>query len=430
MDIILNKNRGWYSLDNAAKIYPAITNARSSYVFRVAVNLKEDIKPEILQQAIIESRRRFPTMFVKLKKGLFWYYLESNGKMPLLKPEGPFLGHHIDKTTNNGYLFCFYYYRNRIALEVFHSLCDGGSAIELLKSVVFHYFQLQGKALDSEGLVITKEQAPDNTEIEDSFIKNYAKQKRAKSPVKKAYHVKSKKMPLGVGNGVINGKLSAKEFVALSKKSQATVTQYLVANLIYAIAQAYGPRIPRKRPINVSIPVNLRKFFNSNSLRNFTLFFHTSVYHHPGLTFDEVLGIVKESFQTELTQEKMQQTLNANVSAEKNMALRLTPLFLKKLALSLVANTLGSNLETCAMSNIGVVKIPSGMKPLIQDFEFNLPPENKLAFGIGVITFEDEMNVCFCRSIVSNEVERFFFSRLASLGLKVSVESNLREEVV
>ncbi len=430
MDIILNKNRGWYSLDNAAKVYPAITNARSSYVFRVAVNLKEDVKPEILQQAIVESRRRFPTMFVKLKKGLFWYYLESNAKTPILKPEGPFLGQHIDKTSNNGFLFTFFYFRKRISLEVFHSLCDGGSAIELLKSVVFHYFQLQGLKLDSEGLVITKEQNPDNSEIEDSFIKNYVKQKRAKSPVKKAYHVQSKKMPLGVGNGVINGKLSAKEFVSLSKKNGATVTQYLVASLIYAIDQAYGPKIPAKRPINVSIPVNLRKFFNSNSLRNFTLFFHTSVYHRPGLTFDEVLATVKESFQSELTIEKLQQTLNANVSAEKNMALRLTPLFLKKIAVSLVANALGANLETCAMSNIGLIKLPSGMKPYIEDFEFNLPPEDKLAFGIGVITFEDKMNICFVRSIVTNEVERFLFTRLASLGLNVSIESNLREEVV
>ena len=42
----------WIALDNAAKIYPAARSSSWTAVFRLSVNLKEKIKPIILQVAL------------------------------------------------------------------------------------------------------------------------------------------------------------------------------------------------------------------------------------------------------------------------------------------------------------------------------------------------------------------------------------------
>lgn len=67
----------WYRLDTAALIFPAIARHDWSNAFRVSANLKEDVDPEILQQAVDELRPRFPSYHVALRKGVFWYYLEE-----------------------------------------------------------------------------------------------------------------------------------------------------------------------------------------------------------------------------------------------------------------------------------------------------------------------------------------------------------------
>ena len=49
-------NLFWRRLDNSAKIFPMSTGKRYSTVFRLSVVLKEEIKPEILQKALLETR--------------------------------------------------------------------------------------------------------------------------------------------------------------------------------------------------------------------------------------------------------------------------------------------------------------------------------------------------------------------------------------
>ena len=65
-------DKEWFRLDNAAKIYPAARSNRWNNVFRMSVVLKEEVKPEILQQALEDIIDRFPSFRVTLKKGFFW----------------------------------------------------------------------------------------------------------------------------------------------------------------------------------------------------------------------------------------------------------------------------------------------------------------------------------------------------------------------
>lgn len=93
--------------------------ARISSFFRQL--MAEEVKKESLELAVNRILARVPTFRTRLKKGIFWYYLEEN-KLPFPVREEPadFLGYR-DARENNDYLFSVYYRANKITLVCFHA---------------------------------------------------------------------------------------------------------------------------------------------------------------------------------------------------------------------------------------------------------------------------------------------------------------------
>lgn len=61
----------WYPLDNAAKIFPAITNNERTSVFRISAILKKAVNISALYSALHKIEGRFPYYKVKMRKGFF-----------------------------------------------------------------------------------------------------------------------------------------------------------------------------------------------------------------------------------------------------------------------------------------------------------------------------------------------------------------------
>ena len=70
------KKARWRKLDNAAKLYSAASNKKDTRVFRFYCELKEEVNPDVLQEALNQTIETFPTFLMVLRKGLFWHYLE------------------------------------------------------------------------------------------------------------------------------------------------------------------------------------------------------------------------------------------------------------------------------------------------------------------------------------------------------------------
>ena len=87
---------------------------------------------DILQKSVSQVVKSEDTFRVRLKKGLFWYYFETNRKpTPKVLPENTYPCMYINPQTNNEYLFRVTYYGKRINLEVFHVLTDGNGAFQI-----------------------------------------------------------------------------------------------------------------------------------------------------------------------------------------------------------------------------------------------------------------------------------------------------------
>ena len=80
-------NDNWSKLDNVAKLFLATITKRDTKTLRVSCTLKEDIRPDLLQEALLSAISDRPQMQVRIRRGLFWHYMESTDMMPEVSEE-------------------------------------------------------------------------------------------------------------------------------------------------------------------------------------------------------------------------------------------------------------------------------------------------------------------------------------------------------
>ena len=133
----------WWTLDNAAKIFPSTGSAHDSKVFRFVCELREPVEPQLLQRALDRTVERFPIYRSVMKRGWFWYYLEDSPLPAQVRREELPPCCPIYPSVRRSLLFRVLYYRRRISLEVYHALTDGTGALNFLCALVYEYLLLR-----------------------------------------------------------------------------------------------------------------------------------------------------------------------------------------------------------------------------------------------------------------------------------------------
>ena len=333
---------------------------------------------------------------------------------------------------NNGYLFKVYYHHHDIAIEMFHSLADGGGVMELLKSLTFEYLLLMGKHVTPDNLIATKTDKPEIEEYEDANAKFYDHKNRKHVPEERAYKIKGTHIDEDF-TGLISGVLDTKQVLNLARSQKMTVTEYLAALMMFVIYKTqiqYRENIKsNQKPVKIFVPVNLRKHFPSNTLRNFSNFIKTNmVMNKPDITFEEIKDLVKEQFAKGIEKEELIRKMSENVAFEKNIFLRITPYFLKNFVLKIGYSMLGIKLNTMSLTNIGNIIFPESMKPYIRDLTAAVFAGKINTVNCSIMTYENKFKITFTRSIIETRIEKEFFRHLRNEGLDIEIESNFVED--
>ena len=419
----------WMKLDNAAKIYPAAKRRNWSNVFRLSATLTENVDPCVLQNVLDNVVKRFPSISARIRRGMFWYYIEELPKAPKIQTEAFHPLAHMSFDMIRKCAFRVLYYENRIAIEVFHALTDGNGAMVFLKTLLAEYLKEKYSitVTPSHG-VLNLEEDPREEELEDSFLVHAGHVKQSRRDVN-AYRLRGTREPDGYIN-VITGILDVREVLALAKSYKVSLTVFLSAVLIQSIIEmqeAAVPDIKRRKPVKILIPVDLRRIYGSESLRNFVLYITPGVNPKLGtFTLEEIMQAIHHQMGVELTDKQMKMKIAKNVADELNPVLRFTPLFMKNIAMKLVYNAIGETKSCLTLSNLGAIKLPDEMLPFIQRMDFILGTQATRPNNCGVLSYGDKMYINFTRNIKESTLERIFFTKLRSMGLHVKVESNSR----
>ena len=416
----------WYKLDLSAIVYPTLQRRDFSSVYRLSVMLKEKIDPVLLQMALDRTLPRFPTYKVAIRKGLFWRYLEPNNR------PGPYVLEDIKNPCmpmpfkgNNRYLIRVYYYDRRISLEAHHSLGDGTGGMCLLQTLTAVYLGLLGHPVKPEGFVLDIDSAPDPEELEDAYMRYANAQFCPPRPAEKTYRVRGTKEPFYTLN-IIDGILSVQEVMAVAKRYHASITEYLNAVLLYALLQKQNADFHiRLRPVRIAMPVNLRRFFPSKTLRNFITMVYPSIDPRLGeYQFEEIVEHIHHYMRYYINEKFLRGDITTNASTQRNPFIRIVPLFIKDFVVRQFYTRVQDKNSSAGLTNMGSVKVPDDMKPFIHRFDIYMGQPFSSRTNCAIISFEDILTVNFASGIMETDVERYFFRKLVKDGIHVTIESN------
>ena len=411
------RNAKWYELDNAAKIVPSTTQGSDTRVFRICCELKEELDGDILQAALDRTIREFPHFNCILKKGLFWYYLEASARKARVTRENLPPCSAIYTEGKRNLLYRVFYYRNRINLEMFHVLADGTGAFIFMKSIVAHYLVMR-YGLPEE--IVPEERSSVSEKTGDAF-RHFYENRKTKScleewPSTRAYRLKGERNE-NFGLQLLEGTVSVKRFLEVAHQYKATIAIFTVSLYVEAILQEMTVR-ERRLPVVVTVPVNLRNYFPSDTTRNFfgviNVPFQPTDYDG---SLESIVDKIRHTFETRLTEEEIFRTMNAYAALEHNWAVKMVPLFLKDLGISGM-NFLMKRGVTSTVSNVGKVVMPKEMEPYISKFSSFMAAEST---QVCISSFGDALTFGVATAFKTHGVSMNFFRRLADLEIPVEL---------
>lgn len=416
----------WMPLDNAAKIYPAARRKNWTNVFRLSATLTEPVDKEVLQSALDVTAQRFPSLVVRLRRGMFWYYLRQLPCAPKISREYSYPLVWMGKKELRQCALRVIAEDRRIAVELFHSLTDGNGALIFLKSLVAEYLeQKYGIQIPATEGVLDRQELPKPEELEDSFPK-YAGHIQASRQERTAWHLSGTREE----NDFLHVTCFHMPVQAVLEKAHeydVSVTAFLTAVMMQALQQWQKELLPqhRRKPVKVLIPVNLRNLFPSKTLRNFAMYTTPEILPRLGeYSFREICQVVKAKMAEDITPKKMSMKIATNVASEKLMAVRILPLFIKDIVMKAVFDATGETKSCLSLSNLGQVKLPEIMMPYVERLDFILGVQAASPYNCGALSFKDGLYINFIRNTREAALEQHFYRVLHQLGLPVQVQSN------
>lgn len=422
---LMTDEKLWYRLNNVGKLYSFIISPQSTTLFRISATLTSNISPAILQQALKEALRRYPFFQVQLKKGIFWYYFEETTKVPEVMQEVYYPCMGLSMKKRGAFPFRVLYFNRKISLEISHSMTDGSGASLFLKELIMQYLQLKESISFKEETVTNKQLKKEN---EDAFLNYYDKKvpalpTRSDNPYKLPIEM-DKKGLYHITTGIIR----IKDLKQQARKFNTNLNSYLLTVYIASILRIQRKKNELSRPIVINVPVDLRNYFSSETMRNFFVSITPSIDPRLGqYHFEEILEEVTLELKRSLSTKRLKQRIKHSVGVEKAFYLRMIPLPLKNMVTPYLYSAFGEKQYTSGLSNLGLFTLPDEIESYVERIECYPPPSSGNKVKCVVISFKNHAFISFGNLSSDRLLEREFFRFLRELGTDVKVETN--EEV-
>ena len=411
----------WRKLDDQAKVYSLSFNKKDTSIFRLSVVLKEKIDEIILQKAIEFALVKYEAFKVRMRKGLFWNYFEKNNKSPIVTEEKEYPFKKMNTRENNDYLFKVTYFDKKINIDYFHTLTDGNGGTEFFKEIIYKYLELKYK--NELTFTETKEQEILKNS-ENAYTKNYNKTSNKAYNPPKAYVLKAEEWEDGK-LGINHFNINLEHFKSLSKTKQCTISELLTAMLAYSIYEGNYKKNKGKKPVNICIPINLKKYFPSETISNFVSYMMVSLNlkNSQNYSFENILEMVKKEFDKKLKFERIVETMSSNGKLINNFFVRIVPLVLKRGLVILGSLELKRHFTT-TLSNIGAIQIQEKYEKYIENFFVILSPDWAEKIRCGVCSYKENLIMTFGNVLKESLIEQNFKELLKINNISFTIDGN------
>ena len=407
----------WFPLDDAAKIYPISMDHGSQQVFRISIYFKEDVIPELLQMALTFTIKRYASFATTLKKGFFWHYLDTVKKRFPIEEEHNLPCQPIKVSSSGSQSFRLMYHQNRVSAEFFHVLTDGTGALTFFKSLTAEYLRLCGIEAPL-GDIWDINDTPAREEFENAFVK-VEKAKNSSGFVDKPAAQMNGRMTRRKPCRILHLKMDAVKLREVAKSYGATVTAYLLMQMFYACSASTDEL---SGDINIQLPINMRKFYPSKTVRNFSMYCGIRIPIEKIGNKEELLAEINAQLLQKAEKEKMREMITAAVNIVSSI--RLIPLAIKQPIAKMIYGMLGEKIYTTTFSNLGVVNFPEEFMEHIDSMDFCLGAQVTNRLACTAITCAGVATFSISKMTLDPAFEEKMHQLLLADGIEVAVEGS------
>ncbi len=415
--------RNLLRLDNASFIYPASQSKKYSSLYRMSVTLNEPVDEAVLQQALEASVARIPTFGYTLTGGTLWWYLRKLDCTPRVLPLQPL--HHFSIPGNGGFLFRISADGCRIVLDIFHVLTDGNGGMTFLLTLTAEYLRLRyGIQPVYGGRILDTSDAPAASELADAFD-DFSGKRGCLEQNDPAYHICGRPLGIKVLRN-LRVRIPMAEAAAAAKARNATVTELLTAAMVAALQDVRrNDRFARRSVLKVNVPVDLRRIFGGNTLRNFSSYVMLGVDVCNGeYDFGHILEVVSAQKRLFSMPSQLEPKVAKNVELEDNFAINCIPRVLKKPIIDIINRLKGDRYCSHTLSNLGRIELPETLRPYVRDVDFILGRQRGNSGASACTGYGDHLVLNMSRRIADRAFEDAFLRQLDALGIGTEAEES------
>lgn len=328
-DFYLSAPDYWYPLDDAAKIYPMSMTDGWMSVFRLSAYLDAPVEPSLLQLALDLTMPRFPFFATKIKRGVFWHYIDGVKRRFTVQPETELPCAPMNVAAGDSQSFRVLYYGRRVSVEFFHILTDGTGGLAFLTALLLAFMTEAAHAASDES----------------------------------------------------------------------------------------------RGDISIQVPVNMRKFCSSKTLRNFSMYCSVRTPWAEAGEAERLLPDITRQLSERASETAMRGMLAS--TAEMVRLLGRVPLAVKRPAARIAYGFLGERAFTSTLSNLGAAKLPPEVEAHVEKLDFVLGTGERARAACAMVTLKGRALLSVTKLTDDKTFETRLLSLLEGAGVPVKLSGSM-----
>lgn len=328
-DFYLSAPDYWYPLDDAAKIYPMSMTDGWMSVFRLSAYLDAPVEPSLLQLALDLTMPLFPFFTTKIKRGVFWHYIDGVKRRFTVQPETELPCAPMNVAAGDSQSFRVLYYGRRVSVELFHILTDGTGGLAFLTALLLAFMTEAAHAVSDES----------------------------------------------------------------------------------------------RGDISIQVPVNMRKFCPSKTLRNFSMYCSVRTPWAEAGEAERLLPDITRQLSERASETAMRGMLAS--TAEMVRLLGRVPLAVKRPAARIAYGFLGERAFTSTLSNLGAAKLPPEVEAHVEKLDFVLGTGERARAACAMVTLKGRALLSVTKLTDDKTFETRLLSLLEGAGVPVKLSGSM-----
>lgn len=414
-----------YPLDNSAIIHLAAMQKKYANSFRISATLKDTVCPKTLQEALDHVTPRFPTIVAGIRRGFFQYMVVPVKESPQIRREQEVLPYMTEKEIRTCAMRVFYS-EYQISVDLFHSLTDGYGGSVFLNTLLAEYFLLRySNSCSYTEQILNPRDLVDDTEICDDFI-TYAGTRGSPANHKKVYRLPAA-TPVDGNVHIFTGMYDTEVLLNAAHHWGVSLTVFLTAVMfdsVMELQRKYTSSPDSYEPVQLMVPINLRRKFESRTLRNFSLYALPCI--EPAaekIPFAILVEKIAAQMKEQTSNHYLKGMISTNVRVQNLLLFRMLPLPIKDTLLRIIFHFYGERNSCMSISNLGEITYPEELSQYIERVDFALTPRRDTACNCGIVSYKGMLFVNFTGKNRIMELEKLFFKRLNDMGCPVKIEA-------